>query len=368
MVVAQISPAAEHTSDSIIRAQGGDPVAFRDLVQAHERAIFNLALGIVRNAEDAADVVQDVWVRVARSLPQLRDPERFSPWLHRIARNCSMDFYKDRKGQPQPDRGRDRDTEDPSLEVPDSADYAPEEQLLSLDERRKVWEALGALSETDRTILYLRETRELPYAELAKILGISRNAAEVRFFRARERFRRQFLRIDASTTSCLVGPLQLAALVGGQLGDASRRMLERHVECCEYCSTRRETMDRGHRLYQGLAALMVPPATTDALFAQAPHFSSISAIAAAATTFVLHLAGYVAVKATTTLVAVTAIVSGVGSGPQAADGSGHVAEAVSQPVRVESRLDAGGHLVAPSALLPIELVVNAPAPHEPRAL
>jgi RNA polymerase sigma-70 factor, ECF subfamily len=142
VVARQVTPAPDQTLASILRAQTGDAAAFSDLVQKHERVIYNLALSIVRNAEDAADIVQDVWVRVARHLPQLREPERFGPWLYRIARNCSMDFYNARRAQPQADRGRDDQQDDAPFDVPDSQDYAPEEQLLSLDERRKVWEAL----------------------------------------------------------------------------------------------------------------------------------------------------------------------------------------------------------------------------------
>jgi RNA polymerase sigma-70 factor (ECF subfamily) len=317
VVARQVAPAPDQSIACIVRAQTGDAAAFSDLVQAHERVIYNLALGIVRNAEDAADVVQDVWVRVARHLPQLREPERFGPWLYRIARNCSMDFYKSRKSQPPVDRGRS-DDEDSPFDVPDGEQYAPEEQLLSLDERRKVWEALGSLSEADRTVLYLRESRELPYSEVARILGVNRNAAEVRFFRARERFRRQFLRIEADTSTCYVGPLQLAALVSDELGDASRRMLERHVHSCEHCSSRRSAMDKGRNLYRGLAMLLVPPGATDALISNAPTMSTLTAVAGAGLTLVAQVASIVTMKAAAVLVAATAVVSGVGTQMDAA--------------------------------------------------
>jgi RNA polymerase sigma factor (sigma-70 family) len=267
----------------VVRAQAGDASAFTQLVRDHQHAIYSLVLGIVRNTEDAGDIVQDVWVKVARHLPQLREPERFVPWLYRIARNCSMDFCNCRKKRPQAAYQRDGD-EDDSFDVPDSSTYVPEQELLSLDERRKVWEALGALSESDRTVLFLRESRELPYAEIARILGITCNAAEVRVFRARERFRKQFIEVEEAAPECNISPLQLGAYVDGELGEATQKMLERHIHSCTECTSRLTAIESGRVLYRGIGLFLMPSGLTASILTNLPILGFASAATAAAGT------------------------------------------------------------------------------------
>jgi RNA polymerase sigma-70 factor (ECF subfamily) len=155
-----LTPALEH----VRRAQAGDAAAFAELVDAYQRTVYCLVLSLVRNADDAHDVTQDVWVRVLRHLPQLRDPARFVPWMLRIARNCSMDYHAAQKSRLRIVDAADHSGTGELAEVPDAAALAPEEQIVSLDERRKVWEVLGQLSEPDRTALFLRDTQGLPYS------------------------------------------------------------------------------------------------------------------------------------------------------------------------------------------------------------
>ena len=229
----------------------GDAAAFTELVRTYQRPVYNLVYSIVRNADDAQDIVQDVWVKVARCLPQLREPARFTSWLFRIARNCSNDYYSAKKSRPQSAlTARDEDDEQP-FDVEDAHAEIPEDHVVAQDERRKVWETLGGLSEADRTILFLRESRELPYAEIAQTLGITCNAAEVRVFRARERFRKEFMHVEDAPSDCNVSPLQLSAFVDGELGQATRTMLERHSATCHGCTQRLRAISVGRRLYAG---------------------------------------------------------------------------------------------------------------------
>src|SRR5439155_989792 len=86
----------------------------------------------------------------------------------RIARNTALDHVQARKTRTfSVLSGGD----DQGFDVPDSEAAEPESHLLSRDERRKVWEALGALSERDRTALFLRELEGLSYSQIAALLG-----------------------------------------------------------------------------------------------------------------------------------------------------------------------------------------------------
>jgi RNA polymerase sigma-70 factor (ECF subfamily) len=252
---------------SVTRAQDGDPEAFTILVQDHGSDIYNYVLRLAGDPEDAHDIVQDVWTRVARHLGSLQDPDRFRPWLYRIARNCSMDFHSAKKCRPQQAQaGVDEDS--PVDGLPDDGSDQPERRVVSLDERRKVWETLGRMSECDRTVLFLRESQEMPYSEIADVLGISRNAAEVRVFRARERFRKQFMEVDDAKSACHISPLHLSAWVDGEVDGDAQTDLRRHIESCDACADRVGAIRTGRGLYRGLAFFVVPNSTVAAVLAR----------------------------------------------------------------------------------------------------
>lgn len=257
--------ASDPVVDLTLRARESDGLAFAELVERYERTVYNYVLRLVRNPEDAQDVSQEVWIRVAKSLPELRDPSRFTPWLYRIARNCCLNFLNARKSRATVSTTTE---EDETFDLPDVDAAGPEAQIVSLDERRKVWESLGTLSERDRTALFLREVEELSYADIANTLSISRNAAEVRVFRARERFRKLFHKVEADASTCEVSPLQLSALVDGELPDTSRANLEYHLAQCGDCASRLRSMRTGQKLYRGIGLVAAPEAIRAFVLAQ----------------------------------------------------------------------------------------------------
>src|SRR6201996_2671650 len=78
----------------IIRARGGDEAAFAVIVQAHERAIFNFVMREVRDAELAADLTQDVFLRAWRALPTFGFRSQLTTWLYQVARNILIDHRR----------------------------------------------------------------------------------------------------------------------------------------------------------------------------------------------------------------------------------------------------------------------------------
>jgi len=245
----------------VLRAQAHDPDAFAELVRRHERSIYAFILGIVRNREDARDLTQEVWIKVARHIERLRDADDFTPWLYRIARNSSLDFLRARKAR-FVHFGPDASAEDGEFpELPDQHNIGPEQQALALDGRHRVWETLGRLSRDDRTVLFLREYLEFPYADVAQRLGISTNAAEVRVSRARARFRRQYAKLGGERLDCSVSPLELSVLIDLDGRQARLRevvALREHVEACPHCTARLTAMREGRTLYRDLGIFSAP--------------------------------------------------------------------------------------------------------------
>lgn len=160
---------------------------FSEIAERHERVVYHVALRVVRNREDAEDVAQEVWLRVARSLPSLRDQSRLLPWLCRITHNCAMNFLSTRRNRLQVPPSDD----DPFAVLPGPASEEPEHQTILDADRSEMRSALMTLAERDRRILILREVEGLPYVEIGKVLNISTGNAEVAGFRARARLRQR---------------------------------------------------------------------------------------------------------------------------------------------------------------------------------
>ena len=175
------------TSTGGLKPTNDEDHAFVDLVERYERVVYHVALRVVRNREDAEDVAQEVWLRVARSQTGLRDQSRLLPWLCRISHNCAVSLAISRRDRLQvPTSDTD---EDPFSVISAPASEGPEQQVISIADQREVRTALMTLPERDRRMLILREFKGLPYAEIGKVLNISTGNAEVSVFRARARLR-----------------------------------------------------------------------------------------------------------------------------------------------------------------------------------
>lgn len=165
----------------------GDVNAFEKLVTKYEKTVYNLALRMTGNAEDAADMTQESFLKAYRSLTSFRGESKFSVWLYRITSNVCLDFLRSKSRRPVSSLTvEDSDGEETELEIPDlSAD--PEEKLLSSLTRDAVQRGLDALPAQQKEILLLREISGLSYGEISETLGIEISTVKTRIFRARKR-------------------------------------------------------------------------------------------------------------------------------------------------------------------------------------
>ena len=83
----------------VLRAQKGDNDAFSELVSLYEKKIYNLALRMTRNPEDALDLSQEIFIRVYKSLPLFKAQSTFSTWVYSIASNACIDFTRRERGR-----------------------------------------------------------------------------------------------------------------------------------------------------------------------------------------------------------------------------------------------------------------------------
>lgn len=168
---------------SVLRGNVND---FEKLVTAYEKNVYNLALRMVGDPEDAADMTQETFIKAYRALSSFRGDSKFSSWLYRIASNVCLDFLRSRSRHPQVSLSTTDEDDRTTFELPDMS-RNPEEQLMKKLSMEAVRRGLEQLPEQQRQILVLRELGGLSYAELARILGLEEGTVKSRIFRARKR-------------------------------------------------------------------------------------------------------------------------------------------------------------------------------------
>ena len=171
----------------IRRVQRGDSNAFEYLVAAYEKNVYNLALRMTGNPEDAEDMAQEAFLKAYSSLDSFRGDSKFSVWLYRIVSNVCLDFLrKQKKRQSFSLSMEDDDGEEGELELPDLR-RLPEDELEKKLTRDAVQRGLAQLPEDARQILLLREIQGLSYEEIGEALGLEPGTVKSRIFRARKK-------------------------------------------------------------------------------------------------------------------------------------------------------------------------------------
>ena len=181
-----MEPAAVESGDEahLVRlAQAGDKDAFQELVRRHQHGVFTLALRLVNDREQAADVAQDAFIRAWRGLPQFRGDAAFKTWIHRITVNAAWTLKKRAK----------RHLASPLDDAPPLADQTLSGDLErageNLELRERLRAALDQLPRPQRTVVVLKDLYGWSHGEIAEALGISISATKVRLHRAHHRLR-----------------------------------------------------------------------------------------------------------------------------------------------------------------------------------
>lgn len=171
----------------IKQASGGDKGAFERLVLENQVNVYNLALKLMKNQDDAADAAQEAFLKAYLKLKDFRGDSRFSAWLYRLTYNTCIDLL--RKSQRAATVSLVRSTEDEDEQSIDLADTAPgpEEQIEMRETREIVRREMKRLPEEQYRILVMRELAGMSYGEIAQAVGISEGTVKSRIFRARSR-------------------------------------------------------------------------------------------------------------------------------------------------------------------------------------
>ena len=185
MVTAAATTIRESELDLVERHRYGDSEAFEEVYAKFERMVFNLALRMSGNEEDAADLAQEIFLRVYRHLSGFRGRSSLKTWVFRVALNCCRTRLR-RRGltsrvhlqRPEDDLDR---LEDPSP--------GPERRALSRDLVARLERALEDLPLPFREAVILRDVQDFSYGEIAEMVGVRIGTVRSRIARGRERVR-----------------------------------------------------------------------------------------------------------------------------------------------------------------------------------
>ena len=177
----------EQEAAIVRKVLGGDANAFETLVLEYEKNVYNIALRMTGNSEDAADMTQEAFIKAYNSLQSFRGDSKFSVWLYRIVSNLCLDFLRSKKRRPAVSlSAENEDGEEVELDIADES-QSPEALLERKLTREAVRRGLDSLPEEQRQILLLREIQGFSYEEIAGALNLESGTVKSRIFRARKR-------------------------------------------------------------------------------------------------------------------------------------------------------------------------------------
>lgn len=177
----------EEEMQIIAKVLDGDTDAFEALVNDQKKVVFNLALRMLGNEEDAYDISQDAFLKAYTNLSGFRGDCKFSSWLYKLTTNLCLDFIRKRNRHKVVSLVyEDEDGEAEYPEIPDES-FSPEVLTEQKQLRESVQKGLGQLPEQQRQILVLREIGGLRYDEIGRQLNIEEGTVKSRIFRARKK-------------------------------------------------------------------------------------------------------------------------------------------------------------------------------------
>ena len=155
-------------TEMISRCQQGDPEALKEIFNKYHKKVYGIAYGVVRQREEALDIVQEVFIKLFRSIKNFKGRSQFYTYLYRMVMNTAIDHA--RKAGKQFVSSLD---EEGSFEPSDTAERGPERMLLQKELEGRVKLAMDRLPPEQRAALIFRDVEGLSYQEMSEAMGCS---------------------------------------------------------------------------------------------------------------------------------------------------------------------------------------------------
>jgi RNA polymerase sigma-70 factor (ECF subfamily) len=170
--------------------KSGDEASFKYLVENYKDRIFNTAIGIVQNAEDAEDVAQEVFIQVYRSIHSFKGESKLSTWMYRIATTRSLDLLRSRKSKKRFGfmQRLFGEGNEPLYEIPDF--NHPGVAMDRKETAAKLFKAIAQLPENQKAAFTLHKLEDLSYQEISEVMQTSVPAVESLMHRAKQNLKK----------------------------------------------------------------------------------------------------------------------------------------------------------------------------------
>ena len=170
--------------------RNGDEAAFKYLVDTYKDRVFNTAIGIVQNAEDAEDVAQEVFIQVFRSIQNFKAESKLSTWIYRITTTRALDLLRSRKSKKRFGiiQRLFGEGNEPEMEIPDF--NHPGVALDRKENTARLFKAIGQLPENQKIAFTLHKLEDLSYQEVSEVMGTSVAAVESLLHRAKQNLKK----------------------------------------------------------------------------------------------------------------------------------------------------------------------------------
>ncbi|MEM1354844.1 MAG: sigma-70 family RNA polymerase sigma factor [Planctomycetota bacterium] len=195
------TPPADHTL--IEQIQLGDRAALGQLLLKHEKRLFNTALRMVSNRDDAAEVTQEAMLKIIQHIDAYRSEAQITTWMTRIVMNTAVSRLRRRKlrdhvslDSARP--ARDGDDQAAALRnvLEDSRELGPDCGVEQGEMIRHLHSAIDRLDVDFRAVLVLRDLREMDYQQIADVLDVKVGTVKSRLFRARLALRQEMQKLE----------------------------------------------------------------------------------------------------------------------------------------------------------------------------
>jgi RNA polymerase sigma-70 factor (ECF subfamily) len=215
----------------------GDIHAFEELHRRYVASIYRLVRRKLGDALLAEDIAQETFMKALRMMDRVDDSFNFGGWVHTVARNLCFDELRRRQRDLRADSGDDDDADLLAGLPSTSRSFDPVQVQESNEMRRQVWAVSQRLPEKYRIVLTLRELQDLSYRQIARSLKMSESAVETLLYRARLRFKEEFISAEGEgeLTHDEAVPL-LAPYLAGKLRRSQAEAVRRHLAACVKCA------------------------------------------------------------------------------------------------------------------------------------
>ena len=180
-------------TELVARARTGDQEAFEQLVLDNQNRVYSLAVRMVGDREEAADLAQEAFLKAWQGLRTFQGESSFSTWVYRLATNVCIDHLRRRQRRREVENPVSLDDEDSGWAEPVDLSQDPHRQLEAAERSRALERGLQQLSEPQRQILVMRELSGLSYQEIGAALELDLGTVKSRLARSRLALRKILL-------------------------------------------------------------------------------------------------------------------------------------------------------------------------------